>query len=135
VTGMFATGIQAAQAGGGRHKYRGAGDSVTFEQENKQKAKCLALVISRADACNQEARNDFNVPGRGHGGVTPLPVDEECANVLPTTVFDVTLTEASGNFPIGTIICLLKPGQNSSQASPLAQLLSHPLATHSLDKQ
>ncbi|MFL6326780.1 MAG: hypothetical protein ACJ71I_04820 [Nitrososphaeraceae archaeon] len=117
VTGMFASGIQAAQAGG-RHKNKGSGDSVAFEQENKQKAKCLALVISRADVCNQEAQNNFNVnvPGK----VTPpAPIEEECTRALPTTVFDVTLTEASGaDFPIGTVICLLKPGQNSPQASP-----------------
>ncbi|MFL6340601.1 MAG: hypothetical protein ACJ72U_03535 [Nitrososphaeraceae archaeon] len=60
VTGMFATGIQQAQAGG-RHKYKGSGDSVAFEQENKQKAKCLALVINRSDACKQQAINSFHV--------------------------------------------------------------------------
>ena len=50
--GIYATSTQAAFA-----------DSVSFKQENKQKAKCLALVISRADACNQDARNEFNVDG------------------------------------------------------------------------
>jgi hypothetical protein len=93
VTGMFATGIQQAQAGG-RHKYKGSGDSVAFEQENKQKAKCLALVISRADACNQEARNDFNV-GVGEGSsttpppssTTPPPTEPEC---IPANVGGIT---------------------------------------------
>ena len=48
--GIYATSTQAALA-----------DSVSFKQSNKQKAKCLALVISRADACNQDAENDFDV--------------------------------------------------------------------------
>jgi hypothetical protein len=126
VTGMFAPGIQAAQAGG-RHKYKGSGDSVAFEQENKQKAKCLALVISRADACNQEARNNFNV-GVGEGP-SPPPIAEECTRVLPTTVFDVTLTEASDGFPVGTVICLLKPGQNSPTASPPGAAIIPPTGT------
>ena len=52
--GIYATSTQAALA-----------DSINFKQENKQKAKCLALVISRADACNQEAKNEFNVGGQG----------------------------------------------------------------------
>jgi len=79
VTGMFAPGIQAAQAGG-RHKYKGSGDSVAFEQENKQKAKCLALVISRADACNQDARNEFNVDGPEEAATIPT------ANPTTTTI-------------------------------------------------
>jgi hypothetical protein len=49
VAGVFAVITQAAYA-----------DSVSLKQINKQKAKCLALVISRANACNQEARNVFN---------------------------------------------------------------------------
>ena len=50
VAGAFAVISQAAYA-----------DSVSFKQSNKQKAKCLALVISRAGACNQDAENDFEV--------------------------------------------------------------------------
>src|SRR5205823_2722932 len=96
VTGMFASGIQPAQAGGGRHKYKGSGDSVAFEQENEQKAKCLALVISRADACNQEAQNNFNVNVPGE--VTPPPIAVGCPS---NTVFDAHLTQALGEFPSG----------------------------------
>jgi len=97
---------------------------TVVKQSNKQKLRqhgvrnsadqdasnCIA-VLNGANACRQQ----------GEGGVTPPtpPVDRECSSVLPTTVFDVTLTEASGSsFPVGTIICLLKPGQNSPQASP-----------------
>jgi hypothetical protein len=58
--GIYATSTQAAFA-----------DSVSFKQENKQKAKCLALVISRADACNQDARNEFNVDGPEDAATTP----------------------------------------------------------------
>ncbi len=58
--GIYATSTQAAFA-----------DSVSFKQENKQKAKCLALVISRADACNQDARNEFNVDGPEEAATTP----------------------------------------------------------------
>ena len=50
VAGAFAVIAQAAYA-----------DSVSFKQSNQQKAKCLALVISRAGACNQDAENDFEV--------------------------------------------------------------------------
>ena len=57
--GIYATSTQAAFA-----------DSVSFKQENKQKAKCLALVISRADACNQDARNEFNVDGPEEAATT-----------------------------------------------------------------
>ncbi|MFL6506787.1 MAG: hypothetical protein ACJ704_02470 [Nitrososphaeraceae archaeon] len=58
--GIYATSTQAAFA-----------DSVSFKQENKQKAKCLALVISRADACNQDARNEFNVDGPEEAATIP----------------------------------------------------------------
>ena len=58
--GIYATSTQAAFA-----------DSVSFKQSNKQKAKCLALVISRADACNQDARNEFNVDGPEEAATTP----------------------------------------------------------------
>ncbi|MFL6412621.1 MAG: hypothetical protein ACJ71K_15455 [Nitrososphaeraceae archaeon] len=58
--GIYATSTQAALA-----------DSVSSKQENKQKAKCLALVISRADACNQDARNEFNVDGPEDAAITP----------------------------------------------------------------
>jgi hypothetical protein len=105
VAGMFATGIQPTQAGGGRHKYKGSGDSVAFEQENKQKAKCLALVISRADACNQEARNNFNV----NPGEEEVPIAVGCPS---NTVFDAHLSEALGQFPSGSEVCLQKPGEN-----------------------
>jgi hypothetical protein len=104
---MFATGIQQAQAGG-RHKYRGSGDSVAFEQENKQKAKCLALVISRADACNQEAQNNFNVNVPGEE-VTPEPV--ACAGAA----FDARLIDPLTNsrtFPAGSEVCLNNQGEN-----------------------
>jgi Tfp pilus assembly protein PilE len=50
VVGVFAVITQAAYA-----------DSVSLKQINKQKAKCLALVISRANACNQHAENIFRV--------------------------------------------------------------------------
>jgi hypothetical protein len=50
VAGAFAVISQAAFA-----------DSVSLKQSNKQKAKCLALVISRAGACNQDAENEFDV--------------------------------------------------------------------------
>jgi hypothetical protein len=111
VAGMFATGIQPAQAGG-RHKYKGSGDSVAFEQENKQKAKCLALVISRADACNQEARNNFNVNVPGEG--PPTPGEVGCPS---DTVFDVTL---EAQLPVtgtavlqeGDELCLQMQGEN-----------------------
>jgi hypothetical protein len=57
--GIYATSTQAIFA-----------DSVNSKQENKQKAKCLALVISRADACNQDARNEFNVDGPEEAATT-----------------------------------------------------------------
>jgi hypothetical protein len=60
--GVYATSTQAAFA-----------DSINLKQENKQKAKCLALVISRADACNQDARNEFNVDGPEEMATTPEP--------------------------------------------------------------
>jgi hypothetical protein len=50
VAGVFAVITQAAYA-----------DSISFKQSNKQKAKCLALVINRADACKQNAINSFHV--------------------------------------------------------------------------
>jgi hypothetical protein len=50
VAGVFAVITQAAYA-----------DSVSLKQINKQKAKCLALVISRTNACNQSAANIFRV--------------------------------------------------------------------------
>jgi hypothetical protein len=95
------------------------------KQKNKQKQKisgdfstgaqdadnCIA-VLNDANACREQGE------GVTPPGPPPPPVDKECSNVLPTTVFDVTLTEASGDFPVGTVICLLKPGQNSPQASP-----------------
>ncbi len=121
VTGMFASGIQPAQAGG-RHKYKGSGDSVAFEQENKQKAKCLALVISRADACNQEARNNFNVNVPGE--VTPPPIAVGCPS---NTVFDAHLTEALGEFPSGSEVCLQKTGENpDSSIVPLGSTTATP---------
>ena len=107
VTGMFATGTQQAQAGG-RHKYKGSGDSVAFEQENKQKAKCLALVISRADACNQEARNNFNV----NEEVTPPGPPPSTVGCPSNTVYDAHLSEALGDFPSGSEVCLQKTGEN-----------------------
>jgi hypothetical protein len=58
--GVYATSTQAAFA-----------DSINLKQENKQKAKCLALVISRADACNQDARNEFNVDGPEEAATIP----------------------------------------------------------------
>jgi hypothetical protein len=69
--GIYATSTQAAFA-----------DSVSFKQENKQKAKCLALVISRADACNQDARNEFNVDGAEGAAATnsTIPI-----NITSTT--------------------------------------------------
>jgi hypothetical protein len=70
--GIYATSTQAAFA-----------DSVSFKQENKQKAKCLALVISRADACNQDARNEFNVDVPEDAATTPT------AN--PTTTTTTTI--------------------------------------------
>jgi hypothetical protein len=53
VAGAFAVIAQAAYA-----------DSVSFKQSNKQKAKCLALVINKAGACNQAAANIFKVDGK-----------------------------------------------------------------------
>ncbi|MFL6457688.1 MAG: hypothetical protein ACJ71G_12085 [Nitrososphaeraceae archaeon] len=73
--GIYATSTQAAFA-----------DSVSFKQENKQKAKCLALVISRADACNQDARNEFNVDGGGYGGANT----EEAATIPTPTAPTIT---------------------------------------------
>jgi hypothetical protein len=69
--GIYATSTQAAFA-----------DSVSSKQENKQKAKCLALVISRADACNQDARNEFNVDGAEGAAATnsTIPI-----NITSTT--------------------------------------------------
>ena len=72
--GIYATSTQAALA-----------DSVSFKQENKQKAKCLALVISRADACNQDARNEFNVDG-----------PEDATTTTPTTNSTTTTTIPRG---------------------------------------
>ena len=60
--GIYATSTQAAFA-----------DSVSFKQENKQKAKCLALVISRADACNQHAENEFDVDVGEQEDLTTTP--------------------------------------------------------------
>ena len=54
VAGIFATGIQAAYAGG---------DSVSFKQLNKQKVKCLAGIIEPV-SCNNLGINLFaNLPG------------------------------------------------------------------------
>jgi hypothetical protein len=118
VAGMFASGTQAAQAGGGRHKYKGSGDSVAFEQENKQKAKCLALVISRADACNQEAQNNFNVPGNGGGGGGGNNPPEECASALPNTRFDIRVTTPFPGQPAGVQlndeICIVNLGTHDA---------------------
>jgi hypothetical protein len=50
VAGVFAVISQAAYA-----------DSVSFKQSANQKSKCLALVISRAGACNNDAENEFDV--------------------------------------------------------------------------
>jgi hypothetical protein len=60
--GIYATSTQAAFA-----------DSVSSKQENKQKAKCLALVISRADACNQHAENEFDVDVGEQEDLTTTP--------------------------------------------------------------
>ena len=73
--GIYATSTQAALA-----------DSVSFKQENKQKAKCLALVISRADACNQDARNEFNVDVGEEEDLTTTPTTNS------TTITTITPT-------------------------------------------
>ncbi|MFL6362201.1 MAG: hypothetical protein ACJ709_02000 [Nitrososphaeraceae archaeon] len=70
--GIYATSTQAAFA-----------DSVSFKQENKQKAKCLALVISRADACNQDARNEFNVDGPEEAATTPTTNSTTTTTIPP----------------------------------------------------
>ncbi len=70
--GIYATSTQAAFA-----------DSVSFKQENKQKAKCLALVISRADACNQDARNEFNVDGPEEAATTPTTNSTTTTTTIP----------------------------------------------------
>jgi hypothetical protein len=70
--GIYATSTQAALA-----------DSVSFKQENKQKAKCLALVISRADACNQDARNEFNVDGPEEAATTPTTNSTTTTTIPP----------------------------------------------------
>ena len=54
VAGIFATGVQAAFAGG----YKGGGDSVSFKQSIKQKAKCEAIVIEPVN-CNNIGVNLF----------------------------------------------------------------------------
>jgi hypothetical protein len=66
-------------------------------------------VISRADACNQEAQNDFNVPGNGGGPPTPEP--EGCAGAA----FDARLIDPLTNsmtFPAGSEVCLNNQGEN-----------------------
>ncbi|MFL6360658.1 MAG: hypothetical protein ACJ72V_15135 [Nitrososphaeraceae archaeon] len=73
--GIYATSTQAALA-----------DSVSFKQENKQKAKCLALVISRADACNQDARNKFNVDGPEDAAITPTTPTTNPTTTTTTTI-------------------------------------------------
>ncbi|MFL6406521.1 MAG: hypothetical protein ACJ71F_05560 [Nitrososphaeraceae archaeon] len=70
--GIYATSTQAAFA-----------DSVSSKQENKQKAKCLALVISRADACNQDARNEFNVDGPEEAATTPTTNSTTTTTIPP----------------------------------------------------
>jgi hypothetical protein len=70
--GIYATSTQAALA-----------DSVSSKQENKQKAKCLALVISRADACNQDARNEFNVDGPEEAATTPTTNSTTTTTTIP----------------------------------------------------
>jgi hypothetical protein len=70
--GIYATSTQAAFA-----------DSVSFKQENKQKAKCLALVISRADACNQDARNEFNVDGPEEAATIPTANSTTTTTTIP----------------------------------------------------
>ena len=70
--GIYATSTQAALA-----------DSVSSKQENKQKAKCLALVISRADACNQDARNEFNVDGPEEAATTPTTNSTTTTTIPP----------------------------------------------------
>ena len=47
VAGIFATGVQAAFA-----------DSVSFKQSNKQKTKCLAIIIEPVN-CNNLGINLF----------------------------------------------------------------------------
>jgi hypothetical protein len=73
--GIYATSTQAALA-----------DSVSFKQENKQKAKCLALVISRADACNQHAENEFDVDVGEEEDLTTTPTTNS------TTITTITPT-------------------------------------------
>jgi hypothetical protein len=73
--GIYATSTQAAFA-----------DSVSFKQENKQKAKCLALVISRADACNQHAENEFDVDVGEEEDLTTTPTTNS------TTITTITPT-------------------------------------------
>ena len=55
VAGIFATGVQAAFAGG---HYKGGGDSVSFKQSIKQKAKCEAIIIEPVN-CNNIGVNLF----------------------------------------------------------------------------
>ena len=70
--GIYATSTQAAFA-----------DSVSFKQENKQKAKCLALVISRADACNQDAWNEFNFDGPDDATTTTPTTNSTTTTTIP----------------------------------------------------
>lgn len=73
--GIYATSTQAIFA-----------DSVNSKQENKQKAKCLALVISRADACNQHAENEFDVDVGEEEDLTTTPTTNS------TTITTITPT-------------------------------------------
>ena len=61
VTGVYATGLQAAHAWG-KKRYNDGGDSVNFDQSIKQKSKCLAVVIEPVN-CNNIGLNIFaNLP-------------------------------------------------------------------------
>ena len=61
-----------------------------------------------------------------NGGVTPPPIPSgPCAGF----VFDVHLREASGDFPAGTEICLIKPGENSPNNTPAGATIIPPGGT------
>ena len=98
VAGVFAISTQAAFA-----------DSVRTKLSNKQKAKCLAIVIDPVN-CNNIGANIFaNIPSTI---VTP-PSTLGCPS---GTVYDVqtqqSTTVDSTTVPAGSEICLTKPGQN-----------------------
>jgi hypothetical protein len=89
--GVYATSTQVAFA-----------DSTNLKQEDKQKAKCLALVISRADACNQDARNEFNVdePEKMATTTTNLLVRKVCVDLLGRPCNPVPFSiQITGNNP------------------------------------